>query len=275
MIDGRELALANLTVLDAPPPQVVDAAAAAGFDSVTQRLAAGGTADPNPLISDTSVRRETIARLADHGIGVLDVEVVRLRADTDARALEPLLESAAALGARHLLVVGLDEDEARSAERFAAICEVADGYGIRPVLEFMLFSAVRTPEAAHRIVLAAGHPAGGVLVDPLHLSRAGGSPRDVAALAAEHPERSPYAQLCDGPRTGPPGGNRALYEEAVENRLAAGDGALPLAEMITALPERVPLSPETPVAALAGRPAAERARCAMAATRHLLEEPVP
>ena len=84
MINGREIALANLTLLDTPPPGVVDAAAAAGFDSVTLRLAGGGTGDPNPLMGDTPTRRETIARLQHHGLRVLDVEVVRLREDTDA-----------------------------------------------------------------------------------------------------------------------------------------------------------------------------------------------
>jgi sugar phosphate isomerase/epimerase len=135
----------------------------------------------------------------------------------------------------------------------------------------MVFSAIKTVQAADRVVLAAAHPAAGVLVDPLHLRRSGGSPADVAPLVADHPSRYPYAQLCDGPLTGPEGGRPALYAEAVENRLAAGDGELPLAEMLAALPPGVPLSVETPVAALAQRPPGDRAVAAMSATRRLLE----
>jgi sugar phosphate isomerase/epimerase len=270
MINGREIALANLTLLDTPPPGVVDAAAAAGFDSVTLRLAGGGTGDPNPLMGDTPTRRETIARLQHHGLGVLDVEVVRLREDTDAVELRPLLESAAALGARHLLVVSQDADEARAAEGFAAICAEADTFGIRPVLEFMVFSSTKSVEQADRIVALSAHPAAGVLVDPLHLRRSGGSPADVAPLAAEHPERYPYIQLCDGPLAMPEGGGRGLYEEAVVNRFAAGDGELPLAELLGVLPG-VPLSVETPVAAIAHLTPVERAEHAIAATRRLLD----
>ncbi len=273
MIGGHETALACLTLLDQSPPQIVDAAAAAGFDAVTLRLVDRGPGDGNPLVGDTPLRRETIARLRHHGIGVLDVEVVRMYDDTEPTALRPVLESAAALGARYVLVVNLDEDAARAAETFAGICVEASALDLTPALEFMVFSATRDVEAADRIVTAAGHPAGTVLVDPLHLRRSGGSPADVAPLSAAHPDRYPYLQLCDAPLAAPPDGRRGLYHEAVENRLAPGDGELPLTEILEALPPGIPLSVETPVAALAGHPALERARFALDATRRLIEGP--
>lgn len=270
MIGGHEIALANLTVLGAPAPEIVDAAATAGFDAVTLRLADGGSPEPNPLVGDSTVRRETIARLEHHGIGVLDVEVVRLREDTDPAALRPVLESAATLGARHLLVINQDSDEARTAEQFARICREAEEFQLRPVLEFMVFTATKTVEQADRIVEQADHPAGGVLVDPLHLHRSGGSPAGVARLASAHPQRYPYAQLCDGPLRSPQGGGRALYAEAVDNRLAPGHGELPLIELIDAMPAGIPLSVETPVAEIGHLSAHERAQHAIAATRRLL-----
>jgi sugar phosphate isomerase/epimerase len=256
VIDGREVALANLTVIDAPPPTVVDCAAAAGFDGVTLRIR-------GDLLGDTPVRRETIAQLATSHLGVLDAEVIRLRAGTDVAALEPFLDSAAALGARHVLVTGEDPDEARLAQRLGELCARAAPLGLRPVLEFMVFTAVKTVEQADRIAAVAGS---GVLVDPLHLSRSGGVPADVAKLAAANPERYPYAQLCDAPAATP----GDLYEEAVNDRLAPGDGELPLRDLLAALPANAPLSVETPVAALAGAPPAERARHALEATRRLV-----
>ncbi len=277
MIAGREVALAILGVLGTPPPVVVDAAAAAGFDAVTLRLGGGNRADPgqpepHPLIGDTPTRRATIKRLQATGLGVLDVEVMRLRGDTDPASARPMLESAQALGARHLLVVGLDEDETRLAQAFAALCAEAEPYGVRPALEFMRMSSVATVRAADRIIAAAGHPAGAVLVDPLHLARSGGTPEDVAPLATARPERYPYAQLCDGPLTPPGDGTvRELYAEAVENRLNPGDGELPLSTLLDALPGGIAISVEAPVAALAARSPAERARASMQATRRLLE----
>jgi len=271
MIEGREIALANLTVLDASPPGVVDAAAAAGFDSVTLRLAGGGTGDPNPLVGDTPTRRETIARLRHHGIGVLDMEVIRLREDTEVAELAPVLESAAAIGARHVLVISQDADEDRVVEHFAEICEAAHGFGMSTVLEFMVFTAIKTVEQADRIIERARHPGGAVLVDPLHLRRSGGSPADVAELVALNADRYPYAQLCDGLLATPGGRGPALYAEAVEDRLAPGEGELPLAELLAALPAGAALSVEAPVAAYAHLGAGERAQRLIAATRRLLE----
>jgi sugar phosphate isomerase/epimerase len=271
MIAGHEVALACLTVLDQSPPEIVDAAAAAGFDSVTLRLIDRGPDDGNPLVGDTPLRRETIARLHHHGLGVLDVEVVRMYGDTEPAALRPMLDSAAALGARHVLVVNLDDDEPRATETFAAICAEADTFGLRPALEFMVFTSTPDVESADRMVTAAGHPAGAVLVDPLHLQRSGGSPAAVAPLVAANPARFPYVQLCDGPLAAPPDGPRGLYREAVANRLAPGDGELPLAEMIASLPAGLPLSVETPVGAVADRPGIVRARLAFEATQRLIE----
>jgi len=272
VIAGREIALATLTVLDAPPPEIVDVAAAAGFDSVTLRLADANVAEANPLAGDTETRRETIARLRHHGLGVLDVEVVRMREDTDPKLLRPMLDSARQLGARHVLVINLDANQGRASERFAGICGEAEAFGLRAVLEFMVFTATKTVEQADRIVASAGHQAGGVLVDPLHLRRSGGSPADVATLVAANPDRYPYVQLCDAPLSAPDGRGRALYAEAVENRLAPGDGELPLRELVEAMPAGAPLSVETPVAAAAHLSALERAEHTIAATRRLLAE---
>jgi len=272
VIGGHEVALATLAVLDAPPPEIADIAAAAGFDSITLRLADASVDDANPLVGDTPTRRDTIARLRHHGLGVLDVEVVRMREDTQPALLRPVLESARELGARHVLVINQDADETRAADKFARICDEAQAFELRPVLEFMVFTATKTVEQADRIVELAAHPSAGVLVDPLHLQRSGGSPSDVARLVAANPGRYPYAQLCDAPRASPDGGGRGLYEEAVYNRLAPGDGELPLLDLIEALPAGAPLSVETPVDAIAHLSPSERAEHTMAATRRLLGE---
>src|ERR1700744_3630528 len=126
MIEGREVALAILAMLDVPPPEVVDVAAAAGYDAITLRLAGSNREradepESHPLIGDTPTRQATVRRLRETGLGVLDVEVLRLRPETEAPPVRPMLESAQALGGRHLLVVGLDDDEPRIVDTFAAL----------------------------------------------------------------------------------------------------------------------------------------------------------
>jgi len=270
MIAGHEIALAHLTVLDASPPDVVDVAAAAGFDSVTLRMADAMRDEPNPLVGDTPLRRETLARLEHHGLGVLDIEVIRLSGETDVAALEPTFESAAAIGARNALVIGNEPDAGLMAERFRQLCDLAQPYRLRAALEFMVFTACRTVQDAFRIVERADHPDAIVLVDPLHLRRSGGTVDDVAELVARNPERFPYAQLCDAPLAAPEDGDRGLYREAVRNRLNPGDGELPLGDLVAALPAGAALSVETPVATLIDRPPSERAQAAMDAMRRLL-----
>jgi sugar phosphate isomerase/epimerase len=142
--------------------------------------------------------------------------------------------------------------------------------GVRPVLEFIPFTAVPRLETAAAVVRAAAQPAAGVLVDPLHLRRSGGTPAQVAALAAANPELLPYAQLCDAPLAPPPDGIRGLYREAVRDRRLPGEGELPLRELLAALPAGIPLSVEAPMLALSGLPASEQTKRIARAVRRWL-----
>lgn len=261
------LSLSPLTVLDAAPPDQVVAAAGAGFDAVGVRVAPAADERVWPMLGDTPDLRETLARLADTGIGVLDVELIMLRPELDRSAVLAVLDAGHRLGARFVLTLGYDTDEARLSDHFAWVCAQAAPRGLRPGLEFMKYSAVQTLSAAVRIVRAAGHPAGSVLVDALHLRRSGGTPADLVGIA---PELLPYGQLCDAPRDPVWPSDPQARAESRTGRLLPGDGELPLAELVAALPTGGVLSVEAPVAALAGLPPAERARRARAAAARVL-----
>jgi sugar phosphate isomerase/epimerase len=194
--DPRLLSIAHLTVLDAAPPELVSAAADAGFDAVGIRVWPAADEPAYPMLGDTPMMGETIARLADTGTYVLDVEVLRLRPDSQLDDALRILDAGARLRARGVLVICNDPEEDRLVESFAAVCEAAGARGLRACLEFMIFSSVKTIADAQRVLNLAGHPAGAILVDALHLQRSGGTPADVGAVA---PERLPYVQLCDGP----------------------------------------------------------------------------
>jgi sugar phosphate isomerase/epimerase len=260
------LSISHLTVLDATPPELVAAAALAGFDAVGIRVWPAADEPPYPMLGDTPMLRETLTRLGDTGVRVLDVEVLRLRPDSRHEDALRILDAGARLGARGVLVICNDPDEARLVDRFAAICHAAGDRGMRACLEFMIFSTVRTLGDAVRILDRAAHPAGAILVDALHLRRSGGTPAEVAALP---PDRLPYAQLCDGPLEPVRPPVEMALAEARTGRLFPGDGELPLRELVDALPSGASLAVEAPVAALAGRPPNEVARLAYRALRHL------
>lgn len=262
----RILSLAHLSILDAVPPDVVSAAAAAGFDAVNLRLvpARDGEAQ-HPMIGDTPMRRETLARLRDTGVTVNDVEVVWLRPDTRADAYAGMFETAARLGARRVIAAGGDPDEARTTATFAAICDAARPHGLSIDLEFMRWAQVKSLAAALRIVTAAGCGNAGILVDCLHAARAGTAIGEIAALP---PSRIGFVQLCDAPVEPP----ADLVFEARSDRLPPGEGGLPLDAMLRGFAADVPISVEVPMTGpLGALPPAERAALLHAAARKVLD----
>ena len=250
----RRLSLAHLSALHLSPPALVRAAASAGFDLVgALRLTPTSDGIGHPVLDDPPMRRATAEALDDTGVTVLDVEVFRLRAGTQVRDAVPLLEAGAELGARYLLCTVEDDDHARRASGFAALCEVASPYGLTCMVEPMVFSAVRTPAQARALLETAGDPVAGILVDALHLFRAGSGVADVAAL---EPRLLPYVQLCDAATAGPAPSREAAVREAVGHRLAPGDGVLPLRELLDVLPPDAAISVEAPHPAAAVDPGA-------------------
>lgn len=228
---ARVLSLAAAT---APAERRIDQlhhAVRAGFDAVGLRV------DLDPP-SPAEVR-ELRSALDDLGLLLLDVEVVRLGA-YDRSTIEQVVETAGVLGARHLLTVSDTDDDATTTGALAELAAMAAERGVRVVVEFMRFTGIRTLQQAFDIVEATGDPTIGVLVDPLHLARTGGHPRDLAHVDAS---RLPYVQLCDAPAEAPPGGMDGLVEEARHRRLLPGLGALPLEELLAAVPQ-VPISVE-------------------------------
>jgi sugar phosphate isomerase/epimerase len=172
----REISLAALTVLELAPPETVACAAQAGYSHVGLRLIPATPEEvDHRLIGDTPMVRETLARLADTGIGVLDAEIFRLRPETRVKDYCRAMETAARLAARHLLVAGNDPDEARLTDRFGAFCDLAATFGLTAVLEFMPWTDARDLTQAARIVGAAARTNGGVLIDAFHFDRSGSS----------------------------------------------------------------------------------------------------
>jgi sugar phosphate isomerase/epimerase len=150
-------------------------------------------------------------------------------------------------------------------------------------LEPISYNAVSTVAQAAAIAGAAGAH---IMLDPLHLVRGGSTARDVAAL---DPGMIPVLQFCDGPAVVPddlaitaplPRGMTAdggpLKVESRALRLPPGEGEFPLADLVRAVPDDVPVSLEVPNAELVARLGsvgyAQRLRAATVATLARLGE---
>lgn len=267
------MSLAHLTVLDTTPPELVTVAAAAGFRTIGIRLTATPSVGipPYDILRDGPLLRETLLRLADTGVSVLDTEFLRFEPEHPLAIPEGFLEVSARLGARNVLVMSAEPDEARTIERFCDLCDRAAGYGLRVCLEFAIYTGVRTLAQAAHVVAVSKRSNASVLVDALHFSRSGGSPADIARV---DPSLLRYAQICDASPDMPgPGDTAALVREARTGRLLPGEGVLPLAELVAALPDSAPLAVEAPCRATADLPAVERATRAYRALAALLLAP--
>ena len=248
----RLISLAHLTLLfEVAPPEVVTVAAGAGFQAVGLRLNPSriNLKRPQeaqfPMLGDTPMMRDTLRRLGDTGLQVLDIEMLTLRADTRIEEFLPVLDAGARLGAKRVMACGHDPDEARVAALFAALCDAAAGFGLGVDIEFMPWLGIGTLMRADRVVTNAGRPNGCVLIDALHLHRSGGKPADVAAIDPRHIH---HIQFCDGLLAQPPTPSD-IADESRFDRCFAGEGELPLLDLLRALRADIPISVETPVRA--------------------------
>jgi sugar phosphate isomerase/epimerase len=261
------LSLAHFTVIDADPIRLIDAAAAAGFDTVGLRIVPPVAADRVvDVVGDPGLQRGIKERLSATGLRILDVEAIWLVPETDVGALEPALDTAVALGAGNVLVCGHDLDRARLCENLDRLCQASNQRGLRVMLEFLPYTYVRSLREAHDLVAKLAPANAGVLVDALHLSRSGGSPADIARY---NPSLFPYYHLCDAPAEPPP--HDGLRAEARGERLYPGEGGLWLREFVAAFPPGTPAAIEAPSRRHAECSPEERARLAGEACRRLFQ----
>ncbi len=265
----RIVSLDHLTVFELTPPQVVRCAAQAGYHHVGLRLkpaAATGEAQ-HPIVGDTPMRRETLAALRDTGIEILDWGVLRLKAGTVVADFEPWLETAAVLGTRDALVNGDEPDDARLTDLFGQLCELGRRYRSTFHFEPTPWTGLKTLAQAVRIVRATGQPNGRVMIDTLHVDRAGTTATDIAAVPSDLID---CVQLCDGtlPR---PTDFETMIAQARGERAFPGEGGIDLISMLRAAPQGVAISLECPTKHRAlGMPALERAKRGRAAVEALL-----
>lgn len=267
----RSMSLAALTVLELSPPDMVEAAARAGYSHVGLRTEPATPQEYHyPLLRDIGLQRQTAARLRDTGIKVLDIEILRLKPDTRVASFEAHLMLGAEFGASELLVACNDPHLQRATDNFAQLCDLALPYGIHPHLEFMPWTDSANLEQAVALVAGAGRGNGCILIDAFHFDRSGSRLEDLRTV---EPRRLRYAQLCDvaGPR---PDDMAEILRQARQERRFPGDGDCDLLGLLRALPVDIPLSLEIPTTRLLeqGVSGYERAKMALDKANEMLAQ---
>ena len=226
--------------------------------------------DAWPIIGNRALIDETRRALDDEGVAVLDVELARLAPDTVVGDFRAMLDTAAELGARHVLTQGQDPDWPRLVQNYAALCELARGYGMTADVEFLSWTKLRGIAEARALVDTAGCENAGVMIDTLHFFRSG---CDVAEIERVPAGQLRFIQLSDA--AGPtPATVEELIFTARQDRLDPGEGSLPLAALLRRIPAGIPVALEVPNSRRAAiEPDAVRVASALAAARRLEEVP--
>lgn len=261
------LSLHHLTILAANPLELVGAAAAGEFAYCGLRLVAPLPTDPVvDVIHNQALIRDIERRLRSTGVRVLDIEAIWLKPSTDVADLEPALAIGQRLGARQVLTVGFDDDEDRLFDNFCRLCEAAGRHRQDVTLEFITYCPIGTLAQARSLIARSGQPNAKLLIDALQFFRSGATPDDLTSV---DPSLLPSMQLSDGPRLAPPSADERKIE-ARTARLLPGEGQLPIASLVEALPADIPISVEAPTLRLAGLPFDDQARIVGDATRRFL-----
>lgn len=239
---SRIYSLAYLGSHRCSPAEAIRVAAQTGYHFVGLRLWPNAPGAPQQhLLGLPDVLRETLAAQRDTGVGVLDLEIIRIGDHFDPHTWDALYDAGAALQAKAILVAGDDGQESRLTENYARLCEVMKPFGMTADLEFMPWTAVKDAQSALRIVQNAGMPTNaGILVDALHFGRSTTTLEDIRAIprALLH-----YAQICDA-AAGLDFTTEQMIHTARCERLLPGDGTVDLQGLFAALPSDLPISVE-------------------------------
>lgn len=238
----RLVSLAYLSAHRCTPAEAIQIAADTGYSHVGLRLWPNAADAPQQhLLGHATALRETLAVQRDTGVGVFDLEIIRIGENFDAHTWDALYEAGAALGAKAILVAGDDPNEDRLSAHYAQLCEVMQPYGMSADLEFMPWTAVPDAASALRIVQNAGQPHNaGILVDALHFGRSHTTLDDIRAIprALLH-----YAQIGDA-LAGHDFSTEQMIHTARCARQLPGEGTIDLHGLFAALPADLPVSVE-------------------------------
>jgi sugar phosphate isomerase/epimerase len=259
----KGVSLCPLTIIRAPHRELVEAAAAGGFDTVGLRLIAPRPGDPmHPLVGDDKAIKDLGRLMADNGITLFDIESCWLLPATEPASIRSALEACAALGGQYVLVAGNDPEWNRLASNFAAVASMAAEYGLKVGIEPTSFCVLNKLSQANALLAQTKAANTGIIIDTLHMARAGETPASIAAL---NPRSVAYVQICDGGPTQPANAPE-LMAEARGARLLPGEGVLPLNAMLDALPPGLRIGVEAPTLELTALSVVDAARRAGEAT---------
>jgi sugar phosphate isomerase/epimerase len=260
-----------ISVLGQPPGDYVHVVADLGCRKLsiapTPIVSVEGFYPAWSLVEDAPLRRAVKAALRDRGVAVSQGEGIMVWPDRDMTEFAPEMDAIADLGAPLVNAISIEPDQARMFDQLGIFAEMAAARGLAAMIEYVPTTGLPDLSTALAALAHVGRPDLKLMLDTMHWFRSGATLADLAAL---DPALIGHVQLCDVPWVS----SQEYGDEARYDRLAPGEGELPLAAFIAALPPGQLLGLELPMRAkmLAGMDPLERLRPAVEATQKLVAE---
>jgi sugar phosphate isomerase/epimerase len=264
-----EVGIEYQTVLGCPPVEFVHLAADLGCRYISTALSGRPLKSLGypafSLKDDVTLRRRVLAAMDERGVGISLGEGMVIAPDADVSGLASDLDVMAELGAAQINTLSFERDRNRTFDQLATLTEMAAERGMGTTIELAPGVTIGDPDALRAAIEHVGRPDLRLALDTMHWVRAGFGAGELRELG---PEKIGYLQLSDTtlkPRL------KSYLEEAMYERMAPGDGELPLAEILAAVPADVVVGLEIPMRRLAesGVGPMDRLRPCVAAARQL------
>jgi sugar phosphate isomerase/epimerase len=241
------LGVEMLCVFGMPPVEYVHLTADLGCRYITTGLVGFAPLkaldyQPFSLRDDPRLRQDLLAAMDDRGVSISLGEGLLIAPGVDVRSYAADLDIMAELLIPRINTVSLEPDRARTFDELAVLTDLAAERGIVTSVEPVPGLAIADLPTAMAAVEHVARDEISMLIDTMHVARSGAGADDLRSLPAE---RIGHVQLSDVPLRSTKDHNYA--EEAMYYRMAPGEGELPLADMLAALPRDRVVGLEVPM----------------------------
>ena len=273
---SNPLSLHHLTIADTSHHDFIAIAAETGCQGVCLFVNSEVPKDQPPFfpVMTSAMKSQVLGWLGDYGVKVTNVDAFTISADVLLDNYRSKIELGAELGARAAVTMVIEPDPVRALDLLGQFSEITDEFGLKVSLEPMGFTpGCASLAQALALVEKVNRANVGIAVDTLHMHLTGATPEQVSALPAG---TIVSGQLCDIAVAYTPDkkADPEWYVPLALERLTPGEGVIPVAKFVQALPQGAYLDLEVPGPGYRQKhklSAAEYAKHVVLATRALLD----
>jgi sugar phosphate isomerase/epimerase len=267
----RDLGIEFISVFGLPPVDFVHLAADLGCRYISTSLTGARLESLGypafSLRDDVRLRKDLLTAMGDRDVSISLGEGMVIVPDADVSSLAADLDIMAEIGAAQINTLSFDPDRDRTFDQLAVLVTMAAERGMGTTIEMAPGMSIGDPATVVAAIEHVGRPDLRLALDTMHWARSGYGAVELRELG---PARIGYVQLSDTtlkPRM------KTYLAEAMYERMAPGDGELPLAELLAEVPTDVVVGLEIPLRRLAesGVGPLARLRPCVAAARAVLD----